>query len=63
MTFHCRNYDLNLDQCRKLHDDCIPGRRGCVLEGRVKLSEELEQRLTILEAKKAGKPPGPPKTS
>ncbi|MDF1614918.1 hypothetical protein [Desulfurivibrio dismutans] len=52
MTFSCRNYDLNLDQCRKLHDDCIPGRRGCALEGKVKLSEELEKRLAALEEKK-----------
>lgn len=52
MTFHCRNYDLNQDRCRKLNDACIPGRRGCVLEGRVKLSEELEARVAALEAKK-----------
>lgn len=52
MTFHCRNYDLNQDRCRKLNDACIPGRRGCVLEGRVKLSEELEERVAALEAKK-----------
>jgi hypothetical protein len=53
MTFACRNYDLNQDRCRKLNDDCIPGRRGCVLEGKVKLSEEIESRLIALEAKKA----------
>lgn len=53
MTFSCRNYDFNLNQCRKLHADCIPGRRGCVLEGKVRLSEELEERLAALEAKSA----------
>ncbi|MDZ7642629.1 MAG: hypothetical protein U5J62_11495 [Desulfurivibrio sp.] len=51
MTFSCRNYDFNVNGCRKLNADCIPGRRGCVLEGRVKLSEELEQRLAALESK------------
>ncbi len=48
MTFSCRNYDFNLNNCQKLKSDCIPGRRGCVLEGRVKVSEELEKRLREL---------------
>ena len=49
MTFSCQNYDYNTDQCQKLKSDCIPGRPGCVLEGRVALSEELESRIRQLE--------------
>ncbi|MBC8208634.1 MAG: hypothetical protein H8E79_05655 [Desulfobulbaceae bacterium] len=52
MTFHCKNYDISNDSCKRLHGECIPGRRGCVLEGRVALSEELEQRIAELDLKK-----------
>ncbi|MFH7319011.1 hypothetical protein ACHHRT_00195 [Desulfurivibrio sp. D14AmB] len=55
MTFSCRNYDFNLNNCQKLKSDCIPGRRGCVLEGRVKLSEELEKKVAELEAGWSGR--------
>lgn len=49
MTFHCKNYDINNDKCRMLKGECIPGRRGCVLEGRVALSEELEAKIKALD--------------
>ena len=39
----------------KLKSDCIPGRPGCVLEGRVALSEELEKKLKDLEKNKAAR--------
>lgn len=51
MTFHCKNYDINADKCKKLKGDCLPGRKGCVLEGRVAISEELEQKIKDLEEK------------
>jgi hypothetical protein len=35
----------------KLKSDCIPGRPGCVLEGKVTFSEEIEKRLKELEKK------------
>jgi hypothetical protein len=50
MTFYCKNLEINTDQCKKLHGDCIMGRPGCVLDGRVALSEELEKKITQLEA-------------
>ncbi len=50
MTFYCKNLDINTDQCKKLNGDCIMGRPGCVLEGRVALSEELEKKIEKLEA-------------
>lgn len=49
MTFACKNYDLATDRCQRLKGACIPGRRGCVLEGRVKVSEELEARIRALD--------------
>ncbi len=52
MTFYCKNLEINTDQCRKLHGDCIMGRPGCVLEGRVALSEELEKKIEKLEAER-----------
>jgi len=50
MTFHCKNYDINRDLCRKLKGDCVPGRKGCVLEGRVAVSEELAEKIRELDA-------------
>ncbi len=49
MTFHCRNYDIVEDKCKRLHGECVPGRRGCVVEGRVALSEELEEKIKALD--------------
>lgn len=51
MTFHCKNFDINEDRCKKLKGECIPGRRGCVLEGKVKLSEELQKKVDALNDK------------
>lgn len=50
MTFHCKNYDINNDKCRKLKGECVPGRKGCVLEGRVAVSEELERKIRELDS-------------
>lgn len=52
MTFYCKNFDCNLSNCAKLHGECIPGRPGCVLEGKVKFSEAIEERLKDLAEKK-----------
>jgi len=51
MTFSCKNLDFNTDHCLKLKTDCIMGRPGCVLEGRVVVSEEIEKKLKDLEDK------------
>lgn len=53
MTFHCKNYQINTDQCTKLQGECLPGRKGCVLFGRVALSEELERKIQLLEERLA----------
>jgi len=52
MTFYCKNFDCNLSICNKLRSECIPGRPGCVLEGKVKFSETIEERLQGLAEKK-----------
>ena len=51
MTFHCKNYDINEDICKKLKGECAPGRKGCVLEGRVVVSEELEERIREVDSR------------
>ncbi len=48
MTFYCKNFDINADRCSKLKGECVPGRRGCVLEGKVKLSEDLQKKVAAL---------------
>lgn len=53
MSFSCKNYDYNDDKCLMLKQDCIPGRPGCVLEGKVALSEALTARIKELEQQKA----------
>jgi hypothetical protein len=53
MSFSCKNYDYNDDKCLMLKQECIPGRPGCVLEGRVALSETLIERIKELEQKSA----------
>jgi hypothetical protein len=39
----------------KLNADCIPGRPGCVLEGKVRFSEDIEKKLKALEEVKLEK--------
>lgn len=51
MTFACKNYDHEGECCRKLGGECLPGRPGCVLDGQVKLSEELQKRVDELQTK------------
>jgi len=56
MTFACRNFDHEGDTCRLLGGECLPGRRGCVLDGQVKLSEELQKRVDELEDRRSDRP-------
>lgn len=48
MTFHCKNYDIENDKCNKLKGECVPARKGCVLEGRMVVSEELEEKIRTI---------------
>jgi len=66
MTFACKNYDQEQECCRKLGGECIPGRRGCVLDGQVVLSDALRKRVDELEKAKplaTRTPSRPPKKS
>ena len=49
MTFSCKNFYFNTEDCLKLKTDCIMGRPGCLLEGKVTFSEEIEKKLKDLE--------------
>ena len=53
MTFSCKNFDFNTDSCSKLNTECVPGRSGCVLEGKVKFAENITARLEELEEERA----------
>jgi len=55
MTFSCKNHDFDTDICKKLKSRCIMGRKGCVLEGRVALSEETERLIKELEEESAAR--------
>jgi hypothetical protein len=57
MTFHCKNYDIEKDACKRLSGECVPARKGCVLEGRMAVSEELEEKIRKIneETAKRGK--------
>lgn len=59
MSFSCPHFDLNDDRCLRLATDCVPGRRGCVLEGatfavsvaeRLRLVAEESHRRTLRAA-------------
>jgi hypothetical protein len=52
MTFYCKNFDCNLNSCAMLRAECIPGRPGCVLAGKVKFSETIEERLREMAEKR-----------
>ena len=53
MTFHCKNYDIENDKCKKLSGECIPARKGCVLEGRMVVSEELAEKIRKIDKETA----------
>lgn len=44
MSFSCPHFDPNRDYCTRLKTDCVPGRRGCVLDGSV-FATPVEERL------------------
>ena len=44
MSFACPHFDIDRDACLRLKTDCVPGRKGCVLDGSV-FAVPVEQRL------------------
>jgi hypothetical protein len=53
MSFSCPHFDQARDACLRLKTDCVPGRRGCVLEGST-FAVPVEQRLREHEEEKRG---------
>ncbi|CAK8715436.1 hypothetical protein GCAAIG_04835 [Candidatus Electronema halotolerans] len=53
MTFHCKNYDIAANRCKRLSGECVPARKGCVLEGRMVVSEELAERIRVINEETA----------
>jgi hypothetical protein len=49
VTFHCKNYDIENDKCNKLKGECVPARKGCVLEGRMVVSDELAEKIRTID--------------
>ena len=45
MSFSCPHFCPEKDSCLRLKTDCVPGRRGCVLEGRAVFAVPVEERL------------------
>jgi hypothetical protein len=44
MSFFCAHLDHPSEQCLKLKVECVPGRRGCVLRGKVTFLEDPDER-------------------
>ncbi|MCX6943450.1 MAG: hypothetical protein NT173_01570 [Opitutales bacterium] len=69
MSFSCPHFRPDDDHCLRLETDCVPGRRGCVLQGRAEFAVPAEERVREREeenrwkaaAKLWGAPPGPPR--
>jgi hypothetical protein len=38
--------------CTRLNTDCVPGRKGCVLHGKVSFVVPAEERVRLLEEEK-----------
>ncbi|HMP74104.1 MAG TPA: hypothetical protein PKE55_12650 [Kiritimatiellia bacterium] len=45
MSFFCPHFDEPSEGCAKLKTECVPGRPGCVLRGKVAFAVPVEQRL------------------
>jgi hypothetical protein len=52
MSFSCPHFCPDEDHCLRLKTDCVPGRRGCVLEGRGEFAVPAEVRVRLREKEK-----------
>jgi hypothetical protein len=50
MSFSCPHFRIDDEHCVRLKTDCVPGRRGCVLEGNSVFAVPIEERLRQREA-------------
>lgn len=44
-SFSCPYLDSEKDNCIRLKEDCVPGRKGCVLIGKVEFAVSAEERI------------------
>ncbi len=51
-SFSCPHFDGANDWCRLLKTDCVPGRKGCVLAGKVNFFIPAEERVRLKEEEK-----------
>lgn len=67
MSFACPHFRNDDDHCLRMKTDCVPGRRGCVLEGKavfavpaeVRVRQREQERRRRAEAWPAEPPAGP----
>ena len=53
MSFSCPHFRPDDDHCLRLETDCVPGRRGCVLQGRAVFAVPAEERVREREIGRA----------
>jgi hypothetical protein len=58
MSFSCPHFDPNRDLCLRLDTDCVPGRRGCVLQGAT-FAVPVAERLRRVAEEKHRRAEGP----
>jgi hypothetical protein len=52
MSFSCPHFCPDEDHCLRLKTDCVPGRKGCVLEGKAVFAVPAEERVRLREEEK-----------
>jgi hypothetical protein len=63
MSFSCPHFCPDEDHCLRLKTDCVPGRRGCVLEGKAVFAVPAEERVRLREEEKRREQTGFPPPS
>jgi len=44
-SFSCPHFEMESEDCLRLHTDCVPGRSGCVLCQNAVFAVPVEQRI------------------
>ena len=52
VSFSCPHFRPEDEHCLRLKTDCVPGRRGCVLEGKSTFAVPAEERVRAKEEEK-----------
>lgn len=59
MSFFCPHFDHATEACAKLKCECVPGRPGCVLRGKVTFLEPAPERVKRRSGRTRGSPARP----